>query len=84
MAFRVREQLKPRLSSGAQIFGPDDSEFPGLASRWREYHAPTVAAIVQVATEGDVQEAVSPYTDARTRTQNLKAKGSEPSPFLVH
>ncbi|KAI0503112.1 FAD-binding domain-containing protein [Xylaria bambusicola] len=58
MTSQIASELKPRLSPTAGIFGPGDEEFTGLISRWREYHAPTVAAVVQVATEGDIQEAV--------------------------
>jgi hypothetical protein len=61
MSSRVVAELKPRLSSNAAIFGPHDREFPNLVSRWREYHAPTVTALVQVVTESDIQEAVSKY-----------------------
>lgn len=61
MTSQLVAELKPRLSSNADIFGPYDKEFPNLASRWREYHAPTVAALVQVATESDIQETVSKY-----------------------
>ena len=59
MSLQIATELKPRLSHGAGVVVPGDEEFANLASRWREWHAPTVAAIVQVVTESDVQEAVS-------------------------
>ncbi|KAI0915159.1 FAD-binding domain-containing protein [Ustulina deusta] len=58
MSLQIAAELRSRLSPSADIFGPSDEEFPGLVSRWREYHAPTVAAVVQVVTESDIQEAV--------------------------
>ncbi|KAI8634689.1 FAD-binding domain-containing protein [Xylariaceae sp. FL1651] len=58
MSLQIAAELKRRLSPSADIFGPRDEEFPGLVSRWREYHAPTVAALVQVVTESDIQEAI--------------------------
>ncbi len=61
MSLQIAAELRSRLSPSADIFGPSDEEFPGLVSRWREYHAHTVAAVVQVVTESDIQEAVSKY-----------------------
>ncbi|KAI0384963.1 hypothetical protein F5Y04DRAFT_202214 [Hypomontagnella monticulosa] len=51
-------ELGPTLSPEASIILPNDTSFSSLTDRWREYHAPDIAAVVQVATEGDVQEAV--------------------------
>jgi hypothetical protein len=51
-------ELRPLLSPEASIFTPCSSEFTGLISRWREYLAPSIAAVVQVATEKDVQQVV--------------------------
>ena len=61
MGSHIATELKPRLSPGAAVTLPSDEEFRRLVSRWREWHAPSVAAVVQVATEGDIQEAVSKY-----------------------
>jgi hypothetical protein len=61
MSLQIATDLKPRLSHGAGVVVPGDEEFASLVSRWREWHAPTVAAVVQVASESDIQEAVS-YT----------------------
>ncbi|KAK2589605.1 hypothetical protein QQS21_012714 [Conoideocrella luteorostrata] len=58
MSLQIAAELKPRLSPGVNVVVPGDKEFLGLVSRWREYHAPTVAALVQVATERDIQETV--------------------------
>ena len=59
MSRHTAAEIKPRLSLEAAVFAPHDEEFPRLISRWREYHAPNVAALVQVASESDIQEAVS-------------------------
>lgn len=50
--------LGPKLSSEASILQPGDANFANLASRWREWHAPSIAAVVQAATEDDVQQTV--------------------------
>ena len=50
--------LGPRLSEAAAIVVPGDATFADLTSRWREWHAPEIDAIVQVVTEKDVQETV--------------------------
>ncbi|KAI0525614.1 hypothetical protein F5B22DRAFT_590734 [Xylaria bambusicola] len=50
--------LRPLLSSGADLVLKGDPEFDTLTSRWREWHSPSINAVVQVATEKDVQETV--------------------------
>ncbi|KAI8959246.1 hypothetical protein F5Y11DRAFT_333866 [Daldinia sp. FL1419] len=57
-AINLKSNLGPRLSSDASIVLPGDEHFASLTSRWREWRAPTIAAVVQVATEDDVQQAV--------------------------
>ncbi|RYP92061.1 hypothetical protein DL770_001839 [Monosporascus sp. CRB-9-2] len=54
----ISGELGPRLSSGASLVLPGDATFANLTSRWREWQAPEIAAVVQAAVEGDVQEAV--------------------------
>lgn len=61
MDARIAAELRPRLSSSAKVVVPADKEFAGLVSRWREYHGPTVAALVQATSESDIQEAVSTH-----------------------
>jgi hypothetical protein len=51
--------LSSKLSPNASITFPDNAEFGGLISRWRDWHAPQVGAVVAAFTEGDVQETVS-------------------------
>ena len=51
--------LSAKLSPNASITLPNDDNFGGLISRWRDWHAPQVGAIVATFTEADVQETVS-------------------------
>jgi hypothetical protein len=51
--------LGPQLSPQASIVLSNDADFAKLTGRWREYHSPDVAVVVQVATEADVQQTVS-------------------------
>lgn len=51
--------LSSKLSPNASITLPNDSGFGGLISRWRDWHAPQVGAVVTAFTEADVQETVS-------------------------
>lgn len=52
-------ELSSKLSSQASIVLPDDPSFGDLISRWRDWHAPEVGAVVTAFTESDVQETVS-------------------------
>ncbi|RGP81257.1 hypothetical protein FLONG3_639 [Fusarium longipes] len=51
-------ELSSKLSLNASVVFPTDPEFGGLVSRWRDWHAPQVGAVVTAFTESDVQEAV--------------------------
>ncbi|KAI0540093.1 hypothetical protein GGR58DRAFT_462325 [Xylaria digitata] len=50
--------LRPLLSAGATVALRGSCTFANLTSRWREFQAPNIAAVVQVATESDVQQVV--------------------------
>ncbi|KAI0420200.1 hypothetical protein F5X98DRAFT_38488 [Xylaria grammica] len=50
--------FRPLLSPEATIALRGSCLFNNLTSRWREWHAPNIAAVVQVATENDVQQVV--------------------------
>lgn len=52
-------ELSSKLSPQASIVLPGDASFGGNISRWREWHAPDVGAVVNAFTESDVQETVS-------------------------
>ncbi|KAL2016663.1 hypothetical protein VTK56DRAFT_3207 [Thermocarpiscus australiensis] len=54
----ISAALGPKLSAKAAIVLPGDSDFASLTARWREYEAPSIAAVVKVATESDVQQTV--------------------------
>lgn len=51
--------LSQQLSPQASISLKNDPEFTALASRWREWHGPSVQAVVSVFNEKDVEETVS-------------------------
>ncbi|TVY85094.1 FAD-linked oxidoreductase azaG [Lachnellula suecica] len=55
---RILADLGPRLSSRASIVLSDNSKFAGLVARWREYEAPNITVVVQVAVESDVQQTI--------------------------
>ena len=55
----ILNDLGPLLSPGASIVVPSNPRFASLVSRWREYKAPKVTVVVQVANESDVQQTVS-------------------------
>ncbi|CAJ2512976.1 Uu.00g010950.m01.CDS01 [Anthostomella pinea] len=54
----IQADLGPLLSPEASIVLPCDGEFANLTSRWREWHAPNISVVVQVATADDVQQVV--------------------------
>ncbi|KAK4233777.1 hypothetical protein C8A03DRAFT_47748 [Achaetomium macrosporum] len=58
MAENILVDLGPLLSPEASIALRGDADFAKLTERWREWHAPEVAAVVRVATEADVQQTV--------------------------
>ena len=56
---RICSELGPRLSHSASIILPHSADFAAATIRWTEYQAPTFSAVVEVASERDVQETVS-------------------------
>jgi len=56
--------LSSKLSPNASIVLPDNAEFGGLVSRWRDWHAPQVGAVVTAFTDADVQETVSDHSNS--------------------
>lgn len=51
-------ELAAQLSPQASILLPDEPSFESSISRWREWHAPSVGAVVNVFTESDIQATV--------------------------
>lgn len=54
----LTKSLHPLLSPSAQILLPGNPAFKVATDRWQNYAPPTFAAVVQVATEGDVQATI--------------------------
>ncbi|KAI1124475.1 hypothetical protein F5Y10DRAFT_249357 [Nemania abortiva] len=54
----IFNDLIPLLSPQATVALRDSLDYANLTSRWREWHAPDIAAVVEVATEEDVQQTV--------------------------
>lgn len=52
-------ELASQLSPQASILLPDEPSFDTSISRWREWHAPSVGAVVNVFTESDISATVS-------------------------
>lgn len=80
--------LSAQLSSQASIVLPEESAFEGQISRWREWHAPDVGAVVNVFTESDVQATVSrfhtlPRHDAEERLHRSVSQMSAGCPFWL-
>ncbi|KAI8316760.1 FAD-linked oxidoreductase [Colletotrichum sp. SAR11_59] len=51
-------ELAAGLSPQASILLPDEPSFDSSISRWREWHAPSVGAVVNVFTESDIQATI--------------------------
>lgn len=54
----IWSELSSKLSPQASIVLPGESSFNSHIIRWREWHSPDVGVVVNVFTEGDVQETV--------------------------
>jgi hypothetical protein len=52
------QSLRSNLSSNASVVLASDPEFSTLAVRWSDFDAPRPGAIIKVATEQDVEQAV--------------------------
>jgi hypothetical protein len=51
-------KLRDKLSPGASINLASDEAFEANKKRWSEYKAPQPGAVVNVATEGDIEQTV--------------------------
>jgi hypothetical protein len=54
----IVKALGSRLSEGAQVLLEGEDGFAEKTERWQSWKSPDVAAVVDVRTEGDVQETV--------------------------
>ena len=57
--FQKLETLKSTLSSGATIDLIGDANYTSSAARWSDLHTPKPGAVVNVATESDIEATVS-------------------------
>jgi hypothetical protein len=58
--FQSIHALKEKLSPKASINMRSDEAFATNAARWSDYKAPQPGAVVNVATESDIEKTVSP------------------------
>lgn len=57
-SLNISAQLGPQLSRGAAVFLPDDPGWYRATLRFQQLYAPTYQALVEVATEEDIQRTV--------------------------
>jgi hypothetical protein len=55
----IAAELGARLSTGAAMFLPGDSGWGNATIRWKTNAAPNYGALVEVASESDIQVTVS-------------------------
>jgi hypothetical protein len=65
----IFSELRANLSSNASIIFPDDPLMQTAGARWQAYSRPSYRAVVEVATEEDVQAAVSASLPMQKYTQ---------------
>jgi hypothetical protein len=65
----IFSELRANLSSDASIIFPDDPLMQTAGARWQAYSRPSYRAVVEVATEQDVQSAVSARLTMQKYTQ---------------
>ncbi len=58
--FESTHTLKEKLSPKASIDLYSEEAFAANAARWSDYKAPQPGAVVNVATESDIEKTVSP------------------------
>ncbi|KAJ5679529.1 hypothetical protein N7462_007773 [Penicillium macrosclerotiorum] len=51
---QVQEELGTLVSKTATIFGPNDSRFPNITSRWQDTFKPHIQVVIEPGTESDV------------------------------
>ena len=67
----VASTLAPRLSSGASIVFPQDTNWQKVTERWTKYQAPSFRVAIEPAVEKDVVEIVRHSIEE----QSSRAKG---------
>ena len=59
---QVQQELGGQISNATLIFGPDDSQFNNITSRWTESSKPHIEVVVEPGSESDVAKIVRPIT----------------------
>ncbi|PYH41618.1 putative FAD-dependent oxygenase [Aspergillus saccharolyticus JOP 1030-1] len=61
----ITAELEPRLSPGARIILPNNTDFELATYRWSTFAQPRFTVVVEVATERDVEETVKYANDQK-------------------
>lgn len=51
---QVQQELGGQVSNTTSIFGPDDSRYPEITSRWTDFSKPQIQVVIEPGTESDV------------------------------
>ena len=51
---QVQQELGDQVSNTTSVFGPDDSRYPEITSRWTDFSKPQIQVVIEPVTESDV------------------------------
>lgn len=63
----VQQELGGQVSNTTFIFGPNDSRFNNVTSRWTDFSKPHIQVVIEPGSESDVAKIVRPITTTTTR-----------------
>jgi hypothetical protein len=81
-AIQNLDALRETLSSGATIDTKGDPNYAKSAARWSDLNAPTPGAVINVASEADIGDTVSPIYESHipsSRSTNVIRFNGRPS-----
>jgi hypothetical protein len=78
----ITAALGPNLSPNAAIILPDQADWRNASARWQGYAIPTYQAVVEVATEKDIQQTVIGIAD-RVLLKNELTRSRFYSPTII-
>ena len=64
---QVQRELGGQVSNATLIFGPDDSRFNNVTSRWTDFSKPHIQVVIEPGIETDVAKIVRPIITTPTR-----------------